>query len=228
MTQSLNALTLFQSFTAGFTHLISGITVLGAGSTLGIHQPGVVTCCLDDLTLFQSLSAGFAYLIAGIAIFRAGGVLGIHQLSVVTCRCHALGSGIGVFPAVKGNRRRVRTNALVLTVGCRGHLAGNNGIRLLHMIGIVGTDKGGGSGKVIVPGPHSIAVSMTGGRNYQITLNNLFRPLLIAKQPAADRALPVGLYALGLAGGRQLRHSSQLVAHRRIGKISQSSIHVCL
>ena len=93
---------------------------------------------------------------------------------------------------------------------------------------IIAASKGGRSGEIIVPLPHRGAIGMAGSGDSQLLQRRLGLALGIAEQLAANLTLPVGIYTGGLAGGRNLLHSGQLVAHRGIGQIRQSGIYVGL
>ena len=139
-----------------------------------------------------------------------------------------LGLGVGVLLAVEGDLGGVGPHAVGLAGGLGGHLIGNSSVHRLHMGGIIAASKGGRSGEIIVPLPHRLTVSMAGSGDSQLLQRRLGLALGIAEQLAADGALPVSLHAGGLAGGRNLLHSGQPVAHRGIGQIRQSGIHVGL
>ena len=136
--------------------------------------------------------------------------------------------GVGVLLVLKGDLGGVGANAGGLAGGLGGHLVGDCGCHVLHMGGIIAAGEGGSGLEVIRPLPHRLTVSMTGGGDSQLLQRRLGLALGIAEQLAADGALPVSLHAGGLAGGRNLLHSGQLVAHRGIGQIRQSGIHVGL
>ena len=152
-----------------------------------------------------------------------------HRLAVsMAGGRNGLGLGIGVLLALEGDLGGVGPHAVGLAGGRSGHLIGDGCVHRLHVRGIIAASKGGRSGEIIVPLPHRGAIGMAGGGDSQLLHRRLGLALGIAEQLAADGALPVSFHAGGLAGSRNLLHSGQLVAHRGIGQIRQSGIHIGL
>ena len=158
----------------------------------------------------------------------AGGRHLCHGGQGMTGGGNDLGLGGGILLILEGDLSGIGPHAGGLASGGRGDSAGHLCRDVFHMGGIVSASKGGRSGEIIVPLPHRLTVSMAGGGDSQLLQRRLGLALGIAEQLAADGALPVSLHAGGLAGGRNLLHSGQLVTHRGIGQIRQSGIHVGL